>query len=198
MLTGDWYHFQDELTALPADLQGVIEMIPGGSNTTSYAVDKTESDGSVPGGCTIGGFDLGKNSGGIRLNLAEGLLQLKVNLHFTGDRTYKINWTLADNTTGSFTTSKMSKTTLLSWDVLQQAGITEAVAKNIRSIELLNTASGGGARLYDIYIRVPSTETAINNVSENANINVNAKVIENGRIVVIKNGVRYDLLGRKL
>ena len=198
VLTGDWYHFQDELTALPADLQGVIEMIPGGSNTTSYAVDKTESDGSVPGGCTIGGFDLGKNSGGIRLNLAEGLLQLKVNLHFTGDRTYKINWTLADNTTGSFTTSKMSKTTLLSWDVLQQAGITEAVAKNIRSIELLNTASGGGARLYDIYIRVPSTETAINNVSENANINVNAKVIENGRIVVIKNGVRYDLLGRKL
>lgn len=155
VLTGDWYPFQDPIESLPADLQGVFELIAGGSNTTSYGPAKTESDGTVPGGCTVGGVDMGKNNGGIRWNLADGVLQLKVNLHFTGDRTYKIVWTLADGTTDSFTTAKMKKQTLLAWDLIEVAGLTEDVAKQIRTVELLNTATGGGARVYDMYVRVP-------------------------------------------
>jgi hypothetical protein len=200
VLTGDWYHFQDAWDALPEDLQGVIELVAGSSNATTFAPDKTETDGSVPGGCTAGGIDMGKNNGGIRWNLANGVLQLKVNLHFTGDRTYKINWTLANGQSKSFTTEKMKKTTLIGWDLIEVAGISEADAKQIRAIELLNTATGGGARVYDMYVRVPDpTATSISNV--NANFNENAKTrkyISNGRIVIVKNGIRYNTLGQKM
>ena len=198
VLTGDWYHFQDALDNLPADLQGVIELIPGSSNTTSYSVDKTESDGSVPGGCTVGGIDMGKNNGGIRWNLANGVLQLKVNLHFTGDRTYKINWTLANGTTGSFTTEKMKKTTLLEWNLIEVAGISEEVAKQIRTIELLNTSSSGGARVYDMYVRVPAPQTPTGISTANADYRQAAtgKYVSGGRVVIVKNGVRYNLQGQ--
>ncbi len=200
VLTGDWYHFQDELDALPTDLQGVLEQIAGSSNKTSFSTTMTETDGTLPGGCTEGGFSIGRSNGGIRLNLAEGLLQLKVNLHFTGDRTFKINWKLANGNTDTYTTEKMKKTTLTEWNVLSVAGITEEVAKQIRSIEILNAASGGEARIYDMYVRVPDySETAISNINVNAAAStVTGKFVENGRIVVVKNGVRYDLLGRKL
>jgi len=199
VLTGDWYHFQDAWDALPADLQGVLEMIPGGSNTTSYDPEKTETDGSVPGGCTKGGFDIGKNNGGIRWNFTEGVLQLKINLHFTGDRTYKINWTLQNGTTGSFTTEKMKKTTLLEWNLIEVAGISENVAKQIKAIELLNTASGGGARVYDMYVRVPDySETGIESYQMNdTNGTSNTfKTLLNGRLVILKNGVRYNAIGQ--
>jgi hypothetical protein len=196
VLTGDWYHFQDAWDALPADLQGVLEIIPGGSNTTTYDPEKTETDGSVPSGCTKGGFDLGKNNGGIRWNLTNGVLQLKVNLHFTGDRTFKINWTLADGTTGSYTTAKMKKTTLQQWDMITNAGISETVAKQIRTIELLNTATGGGARVYDMYVRVPSNTTGIQSVKAANMVNRTMKLMENGRIVIVKNGQRYNVQGQ--
>ena len=199
VLTGDWYHFQDAWDALPADLQGVLEMIPGGSNTTSYDPEKTETDGSVPGGCTKGGFDIGKNNGGIRWNFTEGVLQLKINLHFTGDRTYKINWTLQNGTTGSFTTEKMKKTTLLEWNLIEVADISENVAKQIKAIELLNTASGGGARVYDMYVRVPDySETGIESYQMNdTNGTSNTfKTLLNGRLVILKNGVRYNAIGQ--
>ena len=196
MLTGDWYHFQDAWDALPTDLQGVLEMIPGGSNTTSYDPEKTENDGSVPSGCTKGGFDIGKNNGGIRWNLANGVLQLKVNLHFTGDRTFKFNWTLVDGTTGSYTTEKMKKTTLLEWNMIAQAGISETIAKQIRTIELLNTASGGGARVYDMYVRVPSKSTGIQNVKTFNIDNRTMKMMENRRIVILKNGQCYNAQGQ--
>jgi hypothetical protein len=199
VLTGDWYHFQDAWDALPVDLQGVLEMIPGSSNTTSYDPDKTESDGSVPGGCTKGGFDIGKNNGGIRWNLSDGVLQLKINLHFTGDRTFNIKWTLANGQSGSYSTGKLKKTTLLEWDLIEVAGISEDVAKQIRTIELLNAASGGGARVYDMYVRVPDTSaTTITTVKAVNGNERTVKMMENGRIVILKNGVRYNLQGQKL
>ena len=197
VLTGDWYHFQDAWDALPADLQGVLELIPGSSNSTNYDPEKTESDGSIPGGCTKGGIDMGKNNGGIRWNLADGVLQLKINLHFTGDRTYKINWKLANNQTGTFTTDKMKKTTLLEWNLLEVAGISEADAKQIRTIELLNTASGGGARVYDMYVRVPdASATAITTVKSNSVDLRTVKMMENGRVIIMKNGQRYNMQGQ--
>ena len=197
VLTGDWYHFQDEWDALPADLQGVLEMVPGSENKTNYDPEKTESDGSVPNGCTVGGIDMGKSNGGIRWNLSEGVLQLKVNLHFTGDRTYKINWKLADGTSDSFTTSKMKKTTLLEWDLIAQAGISEDMAKQIRTIELLNTSSSGGARVYDMLVKIPAncTPTGISVVSSST-ADKTQKVILNGRLVILKNGVRYNAQGQ--
>ena len=202
VLTGDWYHFQDAWDALPTDLQGVLEQIPGSSNTTSYSPEKTESDGSVPNGCTQGGFDIGKNNGGIRWHFANGVLQLKINLHFTGDRTYKINWTLADGTTGSFTTEKMKKTTLLEWNMIAQAGISEEVAKQIRTIELINTSSSGGARVYDMYVRVPDTGTAtgIETYKDNKAYKANKtyKAMENGRLVIVKDGIRYNVQGQTI
>ena len=199
VLTGDWYHFQDAWDALPVDLQGVLEIIPGSSNTTSYDPAKTETDNSVPSGCTIGGFDLGKNNGGIRWNLANGVLQLKVNLHFTGDRTFKINWKLANGQTGTFNTAKMKKTTLLAYDLIEVAGISEEVAKQIRSIELLNIATNGGARVYDMYVRVPVSTTGINGVTiQDANSSKAVKFIKDGKVVIMKNGVLYNVFGQKL
>jgi hypothetical protein len=202
VLTGDWYHFQDAWDALPVDLQGVLEMIPGSSNTTSYDPEKTESNGSVPDGCTKGGFDIGKNNGGIRWHLTDGVLQLKINLHFTGDRTFNIKWTLANGQSGFYSTGKLKKTTLLEWDMIEVAGISEDVAKQIRTIELLNAASGGGARVYDMYVRVPDTSatTAITVTAAKAALSreCTVKTMENGRIVIIKNGQRYNLQGQSV
>ena len=199
VLTGDWYHFQDAWDALPDDLQGVLEMISGSSNTTSYDPEKTESNGSVPGGCTKGGFDIGKNNGGIRWNLTDGVLQLKINLHFTGDRTFSIKWTLANGQSGSYSTGKLKKTTLLEWDMIEVAGISEDVAKQIRTIELLNTAASGGARVYDMYVRVPDASATTVATLKTANSNEHiVKMMENGRIVILKNGERYNLQGQKL
>lgn len=203
VLTGDWYHFQDAWDALPEDLQGVIELIPGSSNATTFDPAKEElSDGQpqgVPGGCTVGGIDMGKNSGGIRWNLPNGVLQLKINLHFTGDREYTINWKYADNSTGQHKTGSMKKQTLIGWDLIQIAGITEAQAKNIRSIEILNTKSSGGARVYDMYVRVPSTTTGINAVTtQKANTSKVVKFMQNGKLVIMKNGVKYNALGQQM
>ena len=198
VLTGDWYHFQDAWDALPADLQGVMELI---GDATVYNPEYTEpKDGSIPSGCTQGGIDMAKSGGGIRWHFTDGVLQLKINLHFTGGRDYTIKWTNADNTSGQNSITGMTKGTYCEWDVIGNAGLTEDEAKNIRTIEILNTKSSGGARVYDQYIRVPLTESAISNVNENANLNVNVpvKVVSGGRIVVLKNGVRYDILGRKL
>ena len=198
VLTGDWYHFQDAWDALPADLQGVMELI---GEATVYDPEYTEpKDGSIPAGCTQGGIDMAKSGGGIRWHFTDGVLQLKINLHFTGGRDYTIKWTNADNTSGQNSITGMTKGTYCEWDVIGNAGLTEDEAKNIRTIEILNTKSSGGARVYDQYIRVPLTESAISNVNENANLNVNVpvKVVSGGRIVVLKNGVRYDILGRKL
>ena len=200
VLTGGWYHFQDQWESLPADLQGVLELVAGGSNTTSYAPDKTESDGSVPGGCTAGGIDMGKNNGGLRLNVADGLIKLLVNLHFTGDRTFKINWTMANGQTGSKTTEKMKKTTLVGWNVLEQAGISEDAAAQIRTIELLNTSSSGGARLYDIYISVPdgSASGIASPAAGGPSADAVRKYLHGNRLVIERGGIRYNAHGQTI
>ncbi|MBQ9654441.1 MAG: right-handed parallel beta-helix repeat-containing protein [Prevotella sp.] len=198
VLTGDWYHFQDTWENLPTDLQGVVELIAGSSNATTFAPDKTESDGGVPSGCTAGGIDMGKNNGGIRWNLDDGVLQLKVNLHFTGDRTYKILWTLEDGTSGSFTTDKLKKQTLLGWDLVEAAGLSEQTAKQTRTLTLLNTSGSGGARVYDMYVRVPYKATdGISTVTTSARQETQ-KVILDGRLVIVKDGQCYSALGQKV
>ncbi|MBO6012388.1 MAG: right-handed parallel beta-helix repeat-containing protein [Bacteroidales bacterium] len=166
ILTGGWYHLQDELSDLPADLQGVLSLIQGSSSSYPSSLDpaKTES-GTVPAGCTEGAIIMGRNSGGVQWTFPNGVLSLLVNLHFTGGRTFGIEWTLADGTTGSTSTSKISKGTYTSWNVLAQAGLPEQLAGPF-TIRLLNTNSSGEVRLYDMYMRVPLAEGGETHISD--------------------------------
>ena len=107
--------------------------------------------------------------------------------------------TLANGQSGSYSTGKLKKTTLLEWDMIEVAGISEDVAKQIRTIELLNASSGGGARVYDMYVRVPDVSaTAVTTVKTTNSKTCTVKTMENGRIVIIKDGQRYNLHGQKL
>jgi hypothetical protein len=203
VLMGDWYPLQDPWDSLPADLQGVLELIDG-SIETSYSPTKTETDGSIPAGCTAGGIDMAKGNGGIRWKLPDGVLQLLINLHFTGSRTFKINWTLADGTTGSVTTASMKKQTLLGWNVLEQTGITDGT--QVRQLELLNNVTSGGARVYDMYIRVPDTgeipesPSSIETLPTDAGRTFGAvrKYVQGGRLVIERDGELYNAWGQRL
>ncbi len=196
ILSGDWYHFQDAWDALPDDLRGVLELIDG-SVATSYDPDKKESDGTVPAGCTQGGIDMAKGYGGLRLKLSDGVIDVKVNLHFTGTRVFQVKWLLADGTKGSFSTESMKKTTLTSWSLLEQAGILDK-GSDIRTLEFLNTSSSGGARLYDIYIKVPDAGSAgVHTISASPLTKRTCKYLKGHRLVIEREGTLYNALGQK-
>lgn len=196
VLTGDWYHFHDPWDALPEDLQGGVIELFNGTGETTYSPVKTESDGSVPGGCTVGGIDMGKGGGGIRWNFSEGVIQLLVNIHFTGGRQFKFKWTTKDEQTGEVTTSKLSKGTFCGWDILAQAGIADGT--QLRSIEIQNTLTSGGVRVYDMYVRVPDyTSTNLPVLWQNSSQFVR-KFLHGGRFVIEKNGLHYNLQGQVL
>jgi hypothetical protein len=205
VLTGDWYPFQDDWDALPADLQGVLELVQG-DNTENTSdgqhkkgdtyVDPTKTES----GCSYstGAVCLGQSNGGIKLNLNEGLLQLNLNTYFTGGRTFKISWTLANGTSGSKTTSSYKKGSY-TIDVLDLAGLDEETAKKVRSITFAQSSANGGARIYDMYVRVPATATGINGVTiQDANSSKAVKFIKDGKVVIMKNGVLYNVFGQKL
>ena len=144
---------------------------------------------------------MGESNGGFKLNLKDGVLQMKVNLLITGDRKYDIIYELeGDPTQHKTTTAKIQKGEY-SWDILEQAGLTnEADRLKVRSITFQQNNANGGTRIYEMYVRVPLNETGVNNINANENANLNAtpaKVVVNGRIAIIKNGVRYDLMGRE-
>ena len=191
VLTGDWYHFQDAADALPADLQGVLELIDGDKGETSIDPAKEET----ASGFSVGAVSLAQSNGGIRLNLANGLLQLKLNVFFTGGRTFKISWTLADGTAGSKTTEKYSKGAY-SWDIVELAGLNETAVKQIRTITFAQSGANGGARIYDMYVRVPQNSTnGIIQVMSDTRHEGCHKIIQNGRISILRNGQRYNLQG---
>ena len=198
ILTGDWYHFQDEETNLPTDLQDVITLVNGSDSSRPSKIDPnyTESDGNIPGGCTQGALVMGRNNGGVKWNFKEGVLQLLINLHFTGGRAFKIEYTLADGSENTVNIAKQSKGTYCNWNVLENAGLTERCL-DVRSISLLNNNSSGEVRIYDMYIRVPDTTNAIRNIQYDHGKNTSIKLIKNGRLVILKNGVLYNALGQK-
>ena len=138
---------------------------------------------------------MARNSGGLQWTFSQGVLQLLVNLHITGGRTFKINYTLADGTNGTASVAKMSKGTYCNWDVLEQAGLTEC-STEIRTLSLLNNNSGGEVRLYDMYIRVPDTHsTVIDDVTTVSGRT--AKFLRDGRLLILRNGATYNALGQK-
>lgn len=204
VLTGDWYHFQDAEDKLPADLKDVLSLVQSGDASattfTRIVPDYTESDGSIPGGCTQGALVLSRN-GGAKWTFTEGVLQLLVNLHITGGRTFHIEYTLADGTNGTADVAKMSKGTYCNWDILQKAGLQDK-GENIKSITLINNNTSGEVRLYDMYIRVPDTgATGINNAVTGSGACKNGKTtkyLKGNGIVIERNGVRYNTLGQRI
>lgn len=194
-LTGGWYHFQDAWDQLPADLQGVLQLIDG-QIATAYSPERTESSGDVPGGCTVGGIDMAKGGGGLRFTFADGVLQLLVNLHFTGDRTYKLTWTLADGTTGTATTDKMKKQTLLAWDLIALTGVADPT--QLRELTLQNNSTSGGARIYDVYIRIPDVDATAVSATAATAAPAAVKRLSGGRLVVSRAGKDYNLQGQQL
>lgn len=202
VLTGDWYHFQDDWDALPTDLQGVLEMIQGDSNASTGDGTHLKGDTYVDpekvetaSGFSSGAVCLGESNGGIKLNLADGVLQLKLNIYFTGKRTFNINWTNADNTTGSKTTSQYAKGAY-TIDLVELAGLSEKSAKQLRNISIAQKGANGGARIYDMYVRVPIKTNGIQDVKAVDQAERTVKLFQNGRLVIVKNGTKYNAIGQ--
>lgn len=180
VLTGDWYHIQDPIDQLPADLQGVVSLLDGSDGPSSWDPERTES-GTVPAGCTAGAIDMAKQGGGIEWKLPS-LAELKVNLHFTGGRTFEVRWQAEDETEEHvWTTGSLKKTTLTDYDLMAKAGI-ETTERPI-TVRLINAAGSGGARVYDFLVRVyrHTTTDGITHTRENR-----------------PTSQAYDLLGRKV
>ena len=194
MLTGGWYRFQDAADALPADLQGVFTLVQGDKTATTIDSEKEES----ASGFGKGALCMGESNGGMTLALVGGVLELKVNLYITGGRKFKITYTLANGTTQSVTTEKYSKGSYANYDVLAAAGLTEeAVRMQVRSITFQQDGANGGARIYDMLVKVPlnSTPTGISVVGSSATDTIH-KMLQNGRLVIMKNGIRYNAQGQ--
>ena len=161
VLTGDWYHFQDAQDNLPADLKGTLQLINGDNadaNKAATTIDpnKAETDAQAAG-YSIGAVNLGQSNGGIKLMLNDGVLQMVLNTFFTGGRTFQISYTMADGTSASVKTSKYSKGAY-ALDVLELAGLTSETDRlKVRSITFSQSGANGGARIYDMYVRVPDT-----------------------------------------
>jgi len=159
VLTGDWYHIQDSLSAVPTDLKGVITLTNG---STTYPVvwnpGYSESTG-VPAGCTIGAVNV-ERGGSITWNLPS-LVDLQINMFFSGSRTIKVSWT-QNGVTNSWTSASMAKGTFTGYHLMAQAGIVDT--KSPISVTFTNMATGGGIRIYDFYLKVYDSQTAVADV----------------------------------
>lgn len=201
VLTGDWYPFQDAQDNLPEDLKDVLELIQGDNSDASKALTSIDPEKEESAsGFGKGALCMGQSNGGMKLNLVNGVLELKLNLYFTGGRKFKISYTLADGTTKSITTEKYSKGSYGSYDVLAAAGLTNEDDRiNVRSITFQQDGANGGARVYDLYISVPDNgnTAAISTVGSPVTYEAR-KILCNGCLVILKNGVHYNLQGQKL
>ena len=160
VLTGDWYHIQDSLNAVPADLRGVISLTNG---STTYPVvwnPGYSEAGTVPAGCTIGAVNV-ERGGSITWTLPS-LVDLQVNMYFTGSRTIKVSWT-QNGVTSSWTSASIAKGTYTGYHLMAQAGIVDT--KSPITVTFTNTATSGGIRIYDFYLKVYDQQTAVPSVS---------------------------------
>jgi hypothetical protein len=159
ILTGDWYKIQDEFAAIPADLQGVISFESGSTSyPTVWNPTYTES-GTVPAGCTIGAINI-ERGGSVTWTLPS-LVELKSNIHFTGTRTLKIEWTI-DGVTKSWTSASLAKQTMANWDMMLAIGL-EPTKKPV-TVKFTNTATTGGIRMYDFFVKTYDVPSAIDKV----------------------------------
>ena len=129
------------------------------------------------------------------------MLELKVNLFFTGGRQYKITYTTADGTTRSVTTEKYKKGAYGSYDILEVAGLTDEDSRmKERSISFQQNDANGGARIYDMLLKVPvgSGEATGITAVVSSQAGKPLKVVRNGRLVILKNGISYNIQGQEL
>ncbi len=198
VLTGDWYHIQDEYTALPEDLQGVVSIEQTGSYETKWDPSYTESGGTVPGGCTEGAVNVERD--GALVWTLPSLLELKANVHFTGGRYLVVKYQVEGEAEKTWTSDKMSKTTLTAWDLMQAAGI-EPTMKPV-TVKFVNDGgkNNGGIRIYDFYVKV-AKEGAQSGIAEIAAAPAMPAWYSTGSAIVVDGdniaGVAlYDLAGR--
>lgn len=162
ILTGDWYKIQDEFSAIPADLQGVITMANGTdvNYPTVWSPAYVESTGSAAPGCTTGAINI-ERGGSVTWTLPS-LVDLKSNIHFTGTRTLKIEWSIDGGATKTWTSASLSKQTMANWDMMLAIGL-EPTKKPV-TVKFTNTATSGGIRMYDFYVKTYDVPSAIENV----------------------------------
>lgn len=151
ILTGDWYNIQDEFENMHADLKNVISIESGSDSNypTTWDPNYTESNGSAPSGCTKGAINL-ERGGSVTWTLPN-LVELKSNIHFTGSRTLKIDYTI-DGVTKTWTSSSLKKQTMANWDMMAEIGL-EATKKPV-TIKFYHTSTNGGLRLYDMFVKI--------------------------------------------
>jgi hypothetical protein len=158
VLTGDWYHLQDSINHLPADLQGVLII---GTTNASYPTvlnpTYVETTGTAPSGCTIGAINV-ERSGGYAQWTLPSLAEMKLNLNFTGSRTLNVEYTVG-GVTKTWTSASLSKQTMLNWDLMLAIGL-EPTKKPV-TIKFINTTSSGGIRIYDFYVKTYDVETGV-------------------------------------
>lgn len=150
ILTGDWYRIQDEYSSLPSDLNGIVQIHQGsGSYQTVWSPTYTES-GTVPAGCSVGAINLERSGGAVSWTLPS-LVELKSNIHFTGTRTLRIDYTI-DGVTRTWTSESLAKQTMVNWDMMLAIGLEPT--KNPVTLKFINTSSSGGIRMYDFFVKV--------------------------------------------
>ncbi|MDE6484853.1 MAG: right-handed parallel beta-helix repeat-containing protein [Duncaniella sp.] len=197
VLTGDWYHIQDEYTALPEDLQGVVSIEQTGSYETIWDPTYTEK-GTVPGGCTEGAVNVER--GGALVWELPSLLELKANVHFTGGRYLVVKYQVEGEPETTWVSDKMNKTTLTAWDLMQAAGI-EPTLKPI-TVKFFNDGgrNNGGIRVYDFYVKVAKEGAQMGGVEEITAPAMPSWYSTGSAIVVDGDNVAgvalYDLAGR--
>jgi hypothetical protein len=69
----------------------------------------------------------------------------------------------------------------------------------VRSITFAMSGANGGVRIYEMYVAVPAETTGINAVTtQKANTSKVVKFMQNGKLVIMKNGVKYNALGQQM
>lgn len=167
VLTGDWYPITTVYADRHEDLQGSIVSLSSDANTVWNPAYKESNGSAMPFGHE-GAIDLGKSGGYIMFELPS-LAELKINLHTTGNRTVDIYYGKPGTPESTWTKkslSSFSKTTASGWDIMAQGGISPT--EEPIAVKMVNTASGGGMRIYDLYIKVygNKTPTNINNPTQ--------------------------------
>jgi hypothetical protein len=162
ILTGDWYHLQDSINHLPTDLQGVLTIGNGTSsaNPTVLNPGYKETSGSVPSGCTVGAINVERNGGFAQWTIPS-LSEMKMNLHFTGDRTLNIEYTVG-GVTKTWTSASLKAQTMINWDVMLAIGLD--ATKKPTTIKFKNTTSSGGIRIYDFFVKTYDVSSAVEKV----------------------------------
>ncbi len=166
-LTGGWYTIQNPFDSIPWDLKGRISLIDGSASyPTVWNPTYVESDGSVPGGCTIGAINVERSGGGISFDLPS-LAELKANIHFTGGRTIQIQW-IQNGVSKTWNSGALSKATLTGYDLMLKAGIPQT--QSPIKVIFTNLGTGGGIRVYDFYVKVFDESTSLKSLRIDAPI----------------------------